>query len=135
MLESAQVQELIETFQSELIAWGPNLIAAVAILVIGWFVAKLVTALVAKGMNRAGVDVILVRFVRNIAYTGLMALIVIAALGRVGVNTTSFAALIAAAGLAIGLAFPGVALELRGRRIVDHLPALQAWAISSRSAV
>ncbi|MBW2268306.1 MAG: mechanosensitive ion channel [Deltaproteobacteria bacterium] len=97
--------DLIAAFQEALIGWGPNLVAAVAIFVVGGVAAKFATALVARGMDRAGVDVILVRFVRNIAYAGLMALIVIAALGRLGVNTTSFAAVIAAAGLAIGLAF------------------------------
>lgn len=106
-MDATHLENFVATFQEEMIAWGPDVVAAVAILVIGWFVARFATALLAKGMTRARVDVILVRFVRNIAYTTLMAMIVIAALGRLGVNTTSFAALIAAAGLAIGLAFQG----------------------------
>ena len=101
------MEEWIAKLQEAFIIWGPNLVAAVVTLVLGWIVARVLAALVSKAMNRAGVDVILVRFMRNIAYTGLMALVVIAALGRLGVNTTSFAAVIAAAGLAIGLAFQG----------------------------
>ena len=58
-------------------------------------------------MSRSNVDETLVTFVANLAYMGLMALVVISALGQVGVNTTSFAALIAAAGLAIGFALQG----------------------------
>lgn len=101
------MEQYVEKLQEALIVWGPNLVAAVITLVLGWIAARIVAALLGNAMTRAGVDVILIRFIRNIAYTGLMALIVIAALGRLGVNTTSFAAVIAAAGLAIGLAFQG----------------------------
>ncbi len=58
-------------------------------------------------MTKQDVDVTLVKFAKNLIYTVLMAFVIIAALERVGVNTTSFAALIAAAGLAVGFALQG----------------------------
>lgn len=67
--------------------------------------AKAARALLRRGMRRAGVEPTLVRFAASLVYMASMAMVVIAALGRLGVNTTSFAAVIAAAGLAVGLAF------------------------------
>jgi len=84
--------------------FGPGLIGFVAVLVIGWMIAKFLTGLMRKGMTRGRVDATLIGFVSNLAYMGMMALVVISALGQLGVNTTSFAAIIAAAGLAIGFA-------------------------------
>jgi len=87
------------------VGWGPNLIGALVILVLGWWGARLLRGLLGRSMARAGVDQTLVRFVGSLFYTAVMVLVVIAALGRLGVNTTSFAAIVAAAGLAVGLAF------------------------------
>jgi len=97
----AIVKHLVETA----LAWGPNLIGAVVILLLGWWGARLLRGLLARSMSRASVDQTLVRFVGSLFYTAVMVLVVIAALGRLGVNTTSFAAIVAAAGLAVGLAF------------------------------
>ena len=58
-------------------------------------------------MGRARVDPTLIAFAANMAYTGLISLVVITALGQVGVPTTSFAAIIGASALAIGFALQG----------------------------
>ena len=87
-----------------MVNYGPGLIGFVAVLVIGWMVAKFLTGLMRKGMTRGRVHATLIGFISNLAYMGMMALVVISALGQLGVNTTSFAAIIAAAGLAIGFA-------------------------------
>ena len=101
------MQGLAEQFQGALIAWGPMLLAAIVVLVVGWWIAKLLTGLMRRMMTRANVDDTLTSFLCNIVYLGLMALVVITALSQVGVNTTSFAAVIAAAGLAVGFALQG----------------------------
>ncbi|MCP5065908.1 MAG: mechanosensitive ion channel [bacterium] len=101
------MNEMFETVREAALAWTPDLIAAAAILVLGWFGAKLAQFLLRRGMRRAGAEPTLVRFAASLTHVALMAMVVISALGRLGVNTTSFAALIAAAGLAIGLAFQG----------------------------
>ena len=97
----------VEEFVEAATAWGPMVIGALAVLIIGWWVAKAITGLVRRALGRASVDSTLVGFLCNILYIGLMALVVISALGQLGVNTTSFAAIIAAAGLAVGLALQG----------------------------
>jgi len=97
----------IETLREAVVAWGPDVVAAIAIFVVGWFASKAFTGLTRRSLTRANADPILVRFVASVIYMALMALVVIAVLGRLGVNTTSFAAVVAAAGLAIGLAFQG----------------------------
>ncbi len=101
------MNETLETIREAALAWTPDLVAAAAILVIGWFGVKLAQSLLRRGMRRAGVEPTLIRFSASLVYMALMAMVVISALGRLGVNTTSFAAVIAAAGLAIGLAFQG----------------------------
>lgn len=95
-----KAQQLWET-------WGPNLVKAVLVLVIGWVVARIVRSAVRGLMIRAKVDETLTRFCASLLYMLLMALVVISALSKMGVDTTSFAALIAAAGLAIGFALQG----------------------------
>ena len=96
-----------ETISNALSTYGPAVLGALAVLVIGWWVSKIITSIIRKGMTRAEVDATLVGFVSNLVYMGLMVMVVISALGQLGVNTTSFAAVIAAAGLAIGFALQG----------------------------
>lgn len=96
----ATAQELLTTF-------GLKLIAAVLIFVIGRFVAKLIQSLIKKAMEKAKVDQALIGFAANLVFAGLMAFVILAALGQLGVQTTSFIAVLGAAGLAVGLALQG----------------------------
>ena len=84
-----------------------SLAGALAVLIVGRLIAKLMVATLRRVLERSRIDGILVRFICNIAYATLLALITIAALERLGINTTSFAAVIAAAGLAIAFALQG----------------------------
>lgn len=61
----------------------------------------------AKAMTRAKSDPVLISFTTNIIYAALLAFIIIASLGQLGIQTTSFIAILGAAGLAIGLALQG----------------------------
>ena len=90
-----------------LLDYGPEVFAALIILVAGYLAAKAVRGLVRRLMVRAKVEETLVSFISNLTYMLLMAFVAIATLQKLGVNTTSFAALVAAAGLAIGLALQG----------------------------
>ena len=86
---------------------GLNVLAAVGILIIGRWAAKILISVVRKIMARAKVDETLSIFLGNVAYAVLLTLVVVAAVDRLGVDTTSFAAAIAAVGFAIGLALQG----------------------------
>lgn len=83
--------------------YGFKVLLAIAILVVGRFVAKLVTKLVKKSMKKGRVEKTIASFLSNIVYGLLLVCVVIAALNQLGIETTSLAAIVAAAGLAIGL--------------------------------
>lgn len=95
------------TLQQWTILYGVRILAALAILVIGRIVAGAIKKGIAKTMERSKVDTTLISFVTNVIYVALMAFVIIAALGKLGVQTASFVAIIGAAGLAIGLALQG----------------------------
>lgn len=84
-----------------------NLLAAIVIFVVGRWAARLIQTLSTRMMHRAKVDETLTKFLTNIIYSLALAFVVVAVLDQLGVNTTSFAAIIASAGLAIGLAMQG----------------------------
>lgn len=96
----AQVQELLTVY-------GLKVIAALAILFFGRIAAKWGRRIVERLLQRGSTDKIVIGFVGSIVYIALMAFVVLAALGQLGIQTTSFIAIIGAAGLAIGLALQG----------------------------
>ncbi len=87
--------------------YGIKIVIALLIFVIGKWVAGKVSKLVQLAMNKKGVDPALEYFIASLIFYGLMAFVIIAALGQVGIQTASFVAIIGAAGLAIGLALQG----------------------------
>jgi small conductance mechanosensitive channel len=86
---------------------GMQVVGAVLIFFIGRWVAKLATNMIRKALAKTDMEDTLERFLCNIIYTALMAVIVIAAIGQLGVETTSLLAIFGAAGLAIGLSLQG----------------------------
>ena len=80
-----------------------NITAALLIFLVGKWVARKLINLLVAAMTRSGMDNILVTFLGNVLYGVALALVIIAALGELGVNTTSAAAIIGGASLAIGL--------------------------------
>ncbi len=102
-MESISTEKIIELVQQ----YGLPIVWAIVVFVVGRIVARTVTNMIGKMMRKGRVDETLVKFSQNMIYIGLMAFVIIAALEKLGVETTSFAALIAAAGLAIGLALQG----------------------------
>lgn len=84
-------------------SFGTNLLAALAIYFIGRWVATRVVTLMKAALTRAKVDKTLVSFLGNVANIGLLILVIIATLGKLGIPTTSVTALIGGAGLAVAL--------------------------------
>jgi small conductance mechanosensitive channel len=87
--------------------FGLKHLSALVIFIVGRWVARRLAGLVEKGMTRAGTDVTLIGFLRNIIYITLLTFVVLAAIAQLGVQTTSFIAVLGAAGFAIGLALQG----------------------------
>ncbi|WP_456452271.1 mechanosensitive ion channel family protein [Hydrogenimonas sp.] len=89
------------------IVYGIRIVGALAIFVFGKWIAKALTKVVRKAMEHAKVEATLVSFVGSFVYILLMVVVILAALNNLGVNTTSFVAVLGAAGLAVGLALQG----------------------------
>ncbi|MCW8996000.1 MAG: small-conductance mechanosensitive channel MscS [Psychromonas sp.] len=93
--------------QGLLIEYAMNIAAAILTLVIGLFVARVISSATHKVLTKKQLDNTIVDFVTHMIRYIIIAFVVIAALGRIGVQTTSFIALLGAAGLAVGLALQG----------------------------
>ncbi|GAA6136450.1 mechanosensitive ion channel [Arenicella sp. 4NH20-0111] len=87
--------------------YGLKILLAIAIFLIGKRIARAITNLAVKTMRKQEVDIELIGFIDSLLYWGLFAVIVVAALGQLGIQTASFVAILGAAGLAIGLALQG----------------------------
>jgi len=87
--------------------WGLNIIGAAAILIIGWIAAGIGRRIARRALSRGNAYESLVGFVGNMVYYVVIAFAVVAALARFGVQTTSFVAILGAAGFAVGFALQG----------------------------
>ncbi len=87
--------------------WIPNLVAAGVLLVVGYILAGVARKIVRNLFSRRGIEATVAGFMCNALHAAIMTFVVITALGQLGVDTKTFAAVIAAAGLAIGLALQG----------------------------
>lgn len=107
LMDPEKSSQLLSAGQDLLMQYGPNLLFAIVIFVIGKMVAKLVKSMVTRVMTKSKVDPLIIGFTSSIVYMGLLVFVVVAALGQLGIQTTSFIAILGAAGLAIGLALQG----------------------------
>jgi len=101
------VEKLLPKMWEFLTIYGLKAIVAVIILFIGRWIARLLSNVAKKVMTKKKVDPMIVSFVSNLTYILLLTFVIIAALGQLGIQTTSFITIIGAAGLAIGLALQG----------------------------
>ena len=114
-VDAATTQNIIEKIQELIAEKGVsvlseialNVLGAVAILIVGRWVARVVRGGVQKLMRKRNVDETLVLFVSNVLYVLIIAFVCIAAIKKVGVDTTSAIAVLGAAGLAVGFALQG----------------------------
>lgn len=87
--------------------YGIEVLKVLLILIVAWFVAGWAGGVLTRGLRKAKVEETLTLFFGKLARWGIMIMAILACLQRFGINTTSFAAVIAAAGFAAGLAFQG----------------------------
>lgn len=85
-------------------AYSLNLIGAILIFIVGKWLARRISNLLSRLLKKNNIDLALVSFLTNMTYYALIVLVVVAAAGRIGINTASFLTVIGAAGLAVGLA-------------------------------
>lgn len=101
------MDDVVAKLQEWVALYGLRILGAVLILVIGRFVAIGIKKLTRKFMEKSKVDDTLISFVTSLAYVGMLTFVIIAALGKLGIQTASFIAVLGAAGLAVGLALQG----------------------------
>ena len=89
------------------IQYGINVAAAIVILIVGKMIASFAAEFTEKTMGRAGVEKTLISFGKHLVFYGIMTFVAIAALNKLGVETSSFIAVVGAASLAVGLALQG----------------------------
>jgi small conductance mechanosensitive channel len=100
-------QQAIDTIVSLVSNWGLQVLGAIAVLIIGRWVAALVRRGVTRSLGKTRLDESLHPFFASAAYYVVLAAVVIAVLSLFGIETTSLIALVGAAGLAVGLALQG----------------------------
>lgn len=99
--------EKLGVLAEELFKWAPKVVGAIIVLIIGlWIIGKLV-AVIRKSMERSGLDQDVVPFLTSMISVLFKVLLIMSVAGMVGIETTSFIALIGMAGLAIGMALQG----------------------------
>lgn len=89
------------------LSWAPTLVGGILVLIIGFWIAGMISRIVGRSMEKSGMDEGLIPFMKSLVSVLLKVLVVITAAGVVGIEITAFAALIAGAGLAIGAAMSG----------------------------
>ncbi len=90
--------------QTILMPWAIRIGVALAIFIVGRWIARWLTNMVRKVMTKSSMDEMLINFLGNIVYIVLLLAVVMAALDHLGIQTTSLLAVFGAAGLAVGLA-------------------------------
>jgi len=106
-MEQIDLEAILGQLVNIVSAWGLNIIGAIALLIVGRFVARWARRLIRRLMQRGEADATLVPFVAGLAYYLILAFVAVAVLGMVGVQTASMVAVLGAAGLAVGLALQG----------------------------
>ena len=113
-VQNGKVTELIQQLIELGVQAGKSILVALLIFVVGRFLVKLINKLVAQMMERRKVEPTIASFVKSFVNILLMVLLVITVVSALGVNTTSFAALLASAGVAVGMALSGNLQNLAG---------------------
>ncbi len=97
-----------ERVTADLITFGLKLLGAIVVWIVGRWLIRLAVRLLSAALHRQQIDSTLTRYIGNIVNVALNVALILALLGYFGVETTSFAALAAAMGVAIGAAWAGL---------------------------
>jgi small conductance mechanosensitive channel len=117
-VQLSQAQLWALRFKEQLIDFAPKLVVALLVLWIGSLLIKGLARLLGKVLLARGVEPTLQRFLHSLVTVSLRVLLLITFIGMLGVQTTSFIAIIGAAGLAIGLALQGTLANFAGGTLI-----------------
>ncbi|NOR28543.1 MAG: mechanosensitive ion channel [Lutibacter sp.] len=111
-------QKYLDIAMSLIEKYAMNLVIAFLILIVGLWLAKKIVKITKKLMAKRGIDVTLQKFIGDLVGWALKILIFITAISQLGIETTSFIAVLGAAGLAIGLALQGALANFAGGALI-----------------
>lgn len=114
----ASVNDILMNLWAGSLDLGKRILAALIIFIIGRLIVSFINKMVARVLQRRKVDAGVQTFVRSLVNILLMILLVIAVISKLGVETTSFAALLASAGVAVGMALSGNLQNFAGGLII-----------------
>lgn len=114
----SRIDKLLDKLLDLSVAGGKRILIALIIYIVGRYVIKLINHIVASMLNRRHVDVGVQSFLRSLVSILLTILLAISVISALGINTTSFAALLASAGVAIGMALSGNLQNFAGGLVV-----------------
>lgn len=117
-ISSGKTDLIIEKLIEQSIEVGKNILAAVIVFVVGRFLISLLKRMMTSMMEKRKIEITIQTFLHSLVNILLNILLVIAVIGALGINTASFAALLASAGVAIGMALSGNLQNLAGGLII-----------------
>jgi len=127
MLENIDVSKYIDIAVGWVMSYTPKLIGAILTLWIGFKVINFIIKIAEKAMSKAKIDKALKKFVESIISAVLKVLLILTAAGMLGVQTTSFIAILGAAGLAIGMALSGTLQNFAGWVMILLFKPFKIW--------
>ena len=98
--------------------WGPKVVTALLTLIIGLWIIGILPRSIGRGMEKRNVDPSLRPFIKSLIGAVLKVMLFISVIGMVGIEATSFVAVLGAAGLAVGLALQGTLQNFAGGVII-----------------
>ena len=117
-LSTEQVSVYADLAVELLMSYAPRFVLAIVVLIIGLAVIKRVIRLVGSGLEHSNADATLAKFLSSLASVVLKALLLISVASMIGIETTSFIAILGAAGLAVGLALQGTLANFAGGALI-----------------
>jgi small conductance mechanosensitive channel len=112
------IDQYTTTFVNALIDYTPKLIAAIVLLFIGIWAIRIINTLSRKIMVKREIEPTLIEFLSDIIYWGLRIILFIAVISKLGIESSSFVAILGAAGLAVGLSLQGSLSNFAGGMLI-----------------
>jgi small conductance mechanosensitive channel len=109
-MDTVNVQSLLNSrskLENLFLSYAPKLFLAIVTLVIGWWLIQFLNRVITKGLLKSRLDTTVTSFLSSLIGAALKVLLLVNVAGMIGIQTTSFVAVLGAAGLAVGLALQG----------------------------
>lgn len=118
MVSSGRIDVILDKLLEMSISAGKNILVAIIVFIVGRFLISMINKFFAQILEKRKIDVTIKTFLKSLVNILLTLLLIVSVVGALGVNTTSFAALLASAGVAIGMALSGNLQNFAGGLIV-----------------